>query len=315
MTPSSIRHLLIAALFPLAAASCSGASSGSSGALPGDTSNGDDTANGVDGSETATADDTAVETNAMADGVSDAQATSDVTDAIDAPTPVYNPCPPAGSPCLIMPFGDSITWGSLSSTGGGYRIEMLRKAWAAKKSINFVGSVNNGPAMLDGKPFPRANEGHSGYTIDDAPAVGRLGISQFIPGSLTTYKPHIVLLMIGTNDVNTGNDLANAPTRLANLVDKITAAAPDVLLVVAQIVPSKSPTLNTKIMAYNAPIPAMVKARAAAGKHVLLVDMYGAMTADPAYATKYYNDTLHPNDAGFVVMASVWDDAVGGLFR
>ncbi|MEO6095917.1 MAG: carboxypeptidase-like regulatory domain-containing protein, partial [Fibrobacteria bacterium] len=41
-------------------------------------------------------------------------------------TTVYNPCPTNGSPCKILPFGDSITEGVKSSDGGGYRSQLFK---------------------------------------------------------------------------------------------------------------------------------------------------------------------------------------------
>ncbi len=44
--------------------------------------------------------------------------------------------------------------------------------------------------------------------------------------NLTKHAPHIVLLMIGTNDINGDVDVANALNRLATLVDEMTETAP-----------------------------------------------------------------------------------------
>lgn len=60
-------------------------------------------------------------------------------------------------------------------------------------------------------------------------------------------------------------------TRLAALLDKLIAAAPDALLVVAKITPlSANPT---SLRDYNNLIPGLVQTRAAAGKHIILGDM------------------------------------------
>jgi lysophospholipase L1-like esterase len=252
--------------------------------------------------------------DARSPGDATSDATSDAaSDAASDAQAAYNPCPPVGSACRIMPLGDSITYGHESSTGGGYRVPLFQTAINAKQNITFVGSQVSGPAMVAGTPFPQNNEGHSGYTIDTGG--GRQGILPLTPGAIKTYKPHIVTLMIGTNDVDIQLDLANAPTRLATLIDAILGADPNLLLVVAQITPTQTDSENVRVMAYNAAIPAIVSARARQGKHILLVDMYGALTANANYKTAYLANNLHPNDAGFVVMASVWYAAIGSLFR
>jgi lysophospholipase L1-like esterase len=232
----------------------------------------------------------------------------------DAVAPNDATCP-SSRPCAIMPLGDSITFGVGSSTGAGYRLPLYDRALADDRAITFVGSMQSGPAMADGVPFPRANEGHSGYTIDDAPDLNRTGISRLTVPAIDRYAPDIVLLMIGTNDVATNNDVADAPNRLARLVDSITAHAPRAVVVVAEIVPTRIAEVNAGIEAYNAGVAAIVKARAAGGKHVALVDMYGAFTANTDFRTAYMADDLHPNDSGYDVMAGVWYHAIRPILR
>jgi lysophospholipase L1-like esterase len=83
--------------------------------------------------------------------------------------------------------------------------------------------------------------------------------------------------------------------------------------VLAEVVPTKDDDENQRMRAYNDAMPALVKARADARKHVILVDMYGAFTQNTNYKTEYMNDNLHPNDAGYAVMANAWWDAIGNL--
>lgn len=225
----------------------------------------------------------------------------------------FSPCPADGSPCAIMPLGDSITFGYSTPDApstGGYRIQLLRDAWAANQHITFVGESSSGPATLDNKPFPQANEGHPGYTIDDSPAVGRTGIEPLVPASLAKNEPNIVTLMIGTNDVDTNDDLANAPHRLGTLIDTITSVSPNALLVVAQMIPTQTDSENSHVQAYNAAIPALIESRVAKGRHIILVDMYSAFTKHAGYATDYLANNLHPNEEGFAVMGDTWYAAI-----
>ena len=104
---------------------------------------------------------------------------------------------------------------------------------------------------MGGVPFPKRHEGHPGYTID-----GQMGILQLTVNAIRTTKPNIVTLMIGTNDVNGYVDLANAPKRLGNLIDTIVSTDPNLLLVVAKIVPTTDDDENTRIRATTMPFPA-----------------------------------------------------------
>jgi lysophospholipase L1-like esterase len=120
--------------------------------------------------------------------------------------------------------------------------------------------------------------------------------------------------MIGTNDVDTGWMPETNGDRLGLLLDRIIMYAPNALIVLAQMVPTTDDNENIAVQAYNAKMPNLVKTRADAGKHVIMVDMYGAFTKNANYKTEYMNDKLHPKDAGYVVMAQVWYDAIGKLF-
>ena len=224
----------------------------------------------------------------------------------------YMPCPTtAGAACAILPLGDSITEGWLPTGGvGGYRVELFSKAVLAGKNITFVGSQTStgAPNTVENQTFPKKHEGHDGYTIDTG------GSNSGISGSITdqaisNYHPNIVLLMIGTNDVNGNIDVANAPTRLGKLIDEITTDSATALVVVASIIPING-TNNKNAMTYNAAIPGLVSTRAAAGKHVIFVDNYAAFIKDANYTTTEMSNYLHPNAAGYAVLGDSFYGAI-----
>ncbi len=227
----------------------------------------------------------------------------------------YNPCPTNGDACKIMPLGDSITDGccgdNAQSMGASYRLELFHLSLMNNKKLTFVGSHESGPGMVDNVAFPKKQEGHPGWTIADGG--GRDGLQDMVAGWLAATPAHIITLMIGTNDVDISLDLPNAPKRLGTLIDTIAMAAPKALIVVAQIVPSRKDDENKRDETYNAAIPALVKARADAGKHVILVDMYGAYTKHADFKTSMLANDLHPTDAGYATMATVWWGVIGNL--
>ncbi len=220
------------------------------------------------------------------------------------PPAAFAPCPTDGTPCVIMPLGDSITFGIGAMTPvagqGGYRVELFRRALADGHDITFTGRVANGPNTLDGQPFPRGNEGYPGATIND----GNNQLANRVDAALAAADPHIILLMVGTNDVF--GQAQNPPSDLGNLLDQLTNAEPDALLVVAQIVPIQQAAGNARAQAYNATMPALVQERVAAGKHIMLVDMFTPLANNPGL----FADVLHPNDAGYVAMAQTWYTAI-----
>lgn len=219
----------------------------------------------------------------------------------------YTPC--AASPCKVLPLGDSITHGLQSSDAGGYRSQLFKLVVAADQTLAFVGSQSAGPADVSGVPFPKNHEGHDGYTIDSGfSTYGTPGLSSRIPSPAFSTVPDIVLLHIGTNDItSTGSASATTSTRLDGLLGKIVAAAPNALIVVAQITPVSwtSADLDT----YNSKIPGIVQARASQGQHVVSVDM--SKMPKSGLAT----DGVHPNDQGYAYMAGIWHEAIRDYLR
>ena len=199
----------------------------------------------------------------------------------------YHPCPTTGDPCKILPLGDSITWGI--QYDGAYRVELFTKAVGDNHKITFTGSLSNGPTTVAGQMFPKSNEGHSGWTIDQDAGL--------IPSPAMTTIPHIVLLHIGTNDIYASSGQSTMPDRLGKLVDKIIAAAPDALVVVAKITPLSNSSWNATIKTYNDAIPGVIKTRADAGKHVIGADMNTGFTSG-----MLSSDGVHPQKSGYDFM-------------
>jgi lysophospholipase L1-like esterase len=190
----------------------------------------------------------------------------------------------------VMPLGDSITEGT--DTPGGYRIGLWERLADAGYTADFVGSQSNGPASLG----DHDHEGHPGWRIDQVDAN--------VVGWLNTYRPHTVLLHIGTNDILQNHDLATAPDRLSALIDRITTTAPDAEVFVAQITPLGWSDGDAAVNSFNAAIPGIVQAKVNAGKNVHLVDMHSALTVADL------EDGVHPTATGYDKMAAVWYEAL-----
>lgn len=244
---------------------------------------------------------------------SDAGAVGPATDAgsqLGEPnSPAFSPCPVDGSACEIMPLGDSITDGLVGNapgnTGqsvGGYRVELFRRSLVDGHELTFVGRNQNGPGNVDGQPFPMNHEGYSGATI----STGMNQLANRIDAALAANPPDIILLHIGTNNLYQGMP-PDLPDQLANLLDQITDAAPDALVVVAQITPlAESAFPNNGVDQYNAVIPGLVQERVDAGKHLLVVDMNAAFRAASADIAALVGDNIHPNATGYGLLADAW---------
>ncbi len=204
-------------------------------------------------------------------------------------------------PVTLMPLGDSLTFGYTDPRLDGYRLQLWNDLTAAGYTIQYRGSVSNGDL-----PDTR-NEGHPGYRIDQ--------IATGADGWLKNTQPEIILLLIGTNDVVLADHLAGAPDRLSALIDQILRDDPQVHLLVASIppilwtngVPWQDRDYGALVPAYNAVIPHIVQAKAAAGMPVCYVEMHDALT--PADLV----DGIHPLPEGYAKMGDIWFRALQKL--
>src|SRR5215217_6993230 len=89
----------------------------------------------------------------------------------------------------VMPLGDSITSGSQSPGNDGYRGPLWRQFAQTNMAVDFVGSFRDGPSSLP----DRDHQGTPGQRADE--------LAPLIPKLMTRYAPDIVLLMIGSNDI------------------------------------------------------------------------------------------------------------------
>ncbi|MGW5349733.1 ricin-type beta-trefoil lectin domain protein [Streptomyces sp. NPDC004031] len=189
----------------------------------------------------------------------------------------------------VMPLGDSITWGVGSPSGNSYRGFLWNELAAEGHPLDFVGSGRNGP-MSDPD-----NEGHSGWRIDQIAGIADAVLAQ--------YRPNVITLEIGTNDLNQNYQVPTATDRLSALIDQLTSDAPDATVLVGTLIVSTNATEEPNRPAFNAKLPGIVQAKQAAGQHVRLVDMSALTTAD-------LSDALHPNDNGFSKMADAFNAGI-----
>ena len=201
------------------------------------------------------------------------------------------PASAATAPLKIMPLGASMTYGYNSTDGNGYREELRNLLVGAGVSLDYVGSQKSGNAV------DNDNEGHSGYRIDQVAA----GTDAW----LAAAHPDLVLLNVGTNDTIQNFQLATAPDRLSALIDQILKDDPTATVMMSTLMPNKNVTTNSYVDAFNAKLPAIAQAKAAAGKKVHLVDIHAALTlADIG------SDGIHPTDGGYVKIADAWYNAL-----
>ncbi len=200
-------------------------------------------------------------------------------------------------PLKILPVGDSLTAGF--NVTGGYRSPLQKLLKDAGCSFEFVGSRNDNS---DGMTNPQ-HSGYSGYNV--------VRIAPVAMADLKTYRPDVMLLMIGTNVMNQSDGPAGSK-QLDALIGQITTAYPKMPLIVATIPPIIPPGYFKNIPdaapveAFNASVRLMVAAHSRKGERVALADVFAALSPsdiDP-------NDKTHFLQSGADKVAQVWFQAL-----
>lgn len=204
----------------------------------------------------------------------------------------------------ILPLGDSITAGeypgdsTLDPVPGAYRNQLWNQLVADDLEIDFVGSQYNDSSNLG----DREHEGHPGWTINQ--------INTLVDdGLLDTYQPDLILLAIGTNDILRNDDSSTLETELSQLIDDITAEAPDAHLLVASVPPLDPSVKSSKkvdtVTAYNKLIVDLVAEKSDLGQQVTFVDVGGILSVEDLES-----DGIHPTAAGYEQMGKSWYNAI-----
>lgn len=209
------------------------------------------------------------------------------------------------SPVRIMPLGDSITFGDPDVNNINYAVgyrQPLYLSLIKKHNIRFVGSQQAG--MLNTPAFDTHHEGHPGYAATD--------IANGINGWLSNNPPDIVLLHIGTNDLNylgADGNIADAVKNAGQILDSIHQFNADIIVVMAKIIDIVDPPAYQGYTAqFNTALEQMANQRADRDR-IVIVDMENALD----YSTDMLSDGVHPNASGYAKMANVWNSALDQL--
>jgi lysophospholipase L1-like esterase len=207
-------------------------------------------------------------------------------------TPVPTPAPtatPKPNEVRLMPIGDSITYGYLGESIGGYRGPLYKALKTAGYNVTMVGSQNCGQPVES----PMC-EGHSGWAAN--------GLEQDIvqKGLIEPSRPDIIMLMIGVNSLNADSSPAGVERALGDLkilIDDLFVRAPNAQMIVSSILAT---TYNQAVPTYNAGIAPIVEAKRNKGFRITFVDL------NPSVPLSAMDDKLHPNITGYNLLAEAW---------
>ncbi|KAI3322320.1 carbohydrate esterase family 3 protein [Xylariaceae sp. AK1471] len=192
----------------------------------------------------------------------------------------------------IMPLGASITYGLLSTTGNGYRGPLRNQIVAYGNDVNMAGSRRNG-TMEDNDV-----EGWPGDIIDQVHTKANAAVPK--------YKPNLILVNAGTNDCGGNVDIANAGKRMSSLLDDLYKYEPSVTVILSTLLVRSDATVQKCIVNLNNQFKSVAAAQKAKGRRLVIVDMQ-----PPAGPTvSQLVDGIHPNDAGYAKMATIWFNGI-----
>ncbi len=202
----------------------------------------------------------------------------------------------------VLPLGDSNTHGYMSSLPqdqwDGYRLDLWKLAVGDNLWFDYVGSGINGPRTLP----DRDHQGVSGITSTEV-----VGLSTQLA---TTYRPDVVLLMLGTNDALRESDAASTvPGEILKIMQNIAGAQPGATILLAPlppIDPAKTTFLpNADVIRanINSQLPNIVAQAKASGISAAFVPMPDLTKAD-------LTDGVHLTDAGHAKVGAAWQGAL-----
>lgn len=214
----------------------------------------------------------------------------------------------------ILPLGDSITQGENrnSNNYNSYRRPLWFLLQTTSYDIDFVGSWdetfrNTTPPDPD---FDMDHEGHWGWYAEQilngcVPSCETGSGTGKLETWLLGYTPDVVLLHIGTNDLKDPGDdqvvVNQTLTEIGQIIDVLRSDNPNVVVLLAQILPSTRPERALRIPILNAAIPTFAANETQPNSPVIVVDQYTGFST----TTDLYDGT-HPNQTGEQKMADRW---------
>ena len=203
----------------------------------------------------------------------------------------------------ITTVGDSVT--QAESGRDSYRADLWDLLIDAGYDIDFVGSENK---TKDNTDFPDSSfdpdhEGHWGWRTDEINN-GRSGEGS-LSDWLTGYTPDIALIHLGTNDLFQNQSAESTIDDLSETINILRQDNPDVVIFVAELIPTTDSVRNQRIDEFNAQLPALIAGENQSNSPVILVDQNSGFDA-----SQDTYDGIHPNVGGEAKMAQRWFGAI-----
>ena len=219
------------------------------------------------------------------------------------------------APLRILTLGDSLTYGvDLELIGEeprvAYRQTLSRNLIDYFGEVVFVGNVDKYTTTIN-DPYLYRHSGYSGYVIEDVYHVDQHpGIKPMVDEMMAKYKPDIVIMMLGTNDLGLALMVKDIIPRWESFVKQVEAQLPENGLLLCSALPPISTT--PKEPTFNEKIQSKVHALANEGYKIGFVDPHTPMEPDE---DSYLNsDGVHFNALGYNMIGRIFTDAITSAY-
>jgi lysophospholipase L1-like esterase len=209
--------------------------------------------------------------------------------------PVQRSAESAPGVVRVMPLGASSTVGKGSWETAGYRGPLQELLARDGVPVDLVGSQRDGP---DSVP-DRDHEGHSGITLE--------AMQPRVAEWVRRADPDVVLLHNGTNDLLQGASAEEAAAHLEGVLSEIVRASDAHVIVAGVWAPLPGDERDREEFERLAAVA--VAGFWERGRLMRFVDATGLLTPDQLA------DGLHPNAAGYRVIAEMWHREVLDVLR
>ena len=192
----------------------------------------------------------------------------------------------------IMPLGDSITHGEHGSSPiGGFRDDLADMLLDEGVNFDLVGTLHDGTAYY---PW---HEGHPGETARY--------LSSHIDYWLGQTSADIVLLHIGTNDINSGYSNQTIRDDIETLIENIWDYDPNIPVLLCSLIPRDDSynSINTDLCRR---VHQLTLEKLTEGKPIRYVGQNEIWVSNSNWANDYLYDAFHPDNDGYYVMADVY---------
>jgi lysophospholipase L1-like esterase len=188
----------------------------------------------------------------------------------------------------IMPLGGSVTYGSESTDGNGYRRILQEILMSDGYNVKMIGSRKSGSMENND------NEGWRGFRIDQITNKAKISVPRFLPNIFTVNA--------GSNDCVQNFEIETAGERMSDMLEYLWTASSGSTVVLSTLIPNLDREIEARVRRANEQFREMAKVKAAEGRKIIFVDIHGSdgpMISDLA-------DGTHPNDVGYAKMAMIW---------